>query len=101
MLKQAFGQYKKLQEVVVLLSNAYGIKIDDFVDSSNKKNVISHHQSRNVTSPQVPSTGSNRVINYSEMEEGATGRNRVVRYFDKGERMEGVNGDISKVSFLN
>ena len=51
MLKQAFGQGKKLQEKVVLLSNSFSNRLDDLVDTSDKEDVISRRRTRNVTSP--------------------------------------------------
>lgn len=40
MLKQTFRRGEKLQEKVVLLSNLYNNKLDNFVNSFNKKNII-------------------------------------------------------------
>ena len=85
MLKQAFGQGKELQEEVVLLSNAFSNRLDDFVDTSDKENVIGCRQTRNATSPQLPGTGRNRVAGHSE----------------RGEGMEDVNGELSEVCFLD
>ena len=100
-LKLAFGRGKELQKEVVPLSNAYGNRIDDFVDNSNEKDVISRRQFRNATSPRLTGTGRNRVASHSEMEERATRRNRITGHSKKGKGIEGINGDMSKVSFLD
>lgn len=117
MLKQAFGQGEKLQEKVVPLFNVFTNRLDNFINTSNKKNVISHCQTRNVTSLWLPGTRRNKLAGYSEIEKGAlrknrvtshfkiekgaTGRNEVAGYSEKGKRIEDINGDISEVSFLN
>ena len=84
MLKQAFRQSKEFQEEVVLLFNAFSNRLDDFVNTSNKKDVINHYQTRNATSPQLLGTR----------------RNRVVSHFEKRKKMEDGNRDMSKVCFL-
>ena len=117
MLKQAFGRGKDLQEEVVPLSNVFSNRLDDLVDTSNKEDVISRHQTGNATSPRLPgrkknrvtgnfqmqegASGKNRVAGHSEKEERATGRNGVAGRSDKKEGMEGANGDMSEVSFLD
>lgn len=79
----------------------YSNKIDELVDSSNEEAVISRRQSRIATSPQLSSTGRNKVAGHSELEEGATRRNEVSKYFEKREEIEGVNKNMSEVSFLD
>ncbi len=66
------------------LSNTFSNRLDDLVDSSDEEDVISRRRNRNATSPQLPSTGRDRVAGHSEPEE----------------RMEGTKGDTSDVSFL-
>ena len=83
-LKQAFRQGKKLQEEIVPLSNIFNNRLDDLIDSSNKKDIISYYQNRNATNSQLPATGKDRVTSYFELEE----------------RIEGVRGDMSDVSFF-
>lgn len=65
------------------LSNMFNNRLDDFVDSSNEENVISHRQNRNATSPQLPGTERSRVVGHSRLEKG----------------IEDTNGDIFDVSF--
>ncbi len=84
MLKQAFGQGEELQEEVVSLSNTFSNRLDDLVNSSDKKDVISRRQNRNATSSQL----------------SAKGRDRVAGHFGLEERIEGTKGDMSDVSFL-
>ena len=116
-LKQAFGRGEDLQEKVVPLSNVFSNRLDDLVDISDEEDVISHRQTGNATSPQLPGRGKNRVAGNSQMQEGASGRNRVAghsereeratekngvaRRFDRKKGIEGANGDMSEVSCLN
>lgn len=81
---KAFRRVEELQETVVPLSNIFNNKFDDLINSSDKKNVISCRQNRNSISLQLP----------------AIKRNRVAGHFEPEEKMEGVKGDISDVSFL-
>ena len=85
MLKQAFRQDEKLQEEVVLLSNAFSNRLDDLVNTSNKEDIISHRQTRNTTSLRLLDTGRNKVAGHSE----------------RGDGMEDVNGDMSEVCFFD
>ncbi len=86
MLKQVFGRDKELQEEVMSLSNMFNNKLDDLVDSSNKEDVISHHQNKNATSPQLPAISRNKfTTNHSESEK----------------QIEDAKRDMSNVSFLN
>lgn len=85
----------------MLLSNVFSNRLNDLVDNSDKENIISCRQTRNKTSPQLSNTGRNRVIGHFEIEKGAIKRNKVVRYSKKGEEMEGVNADMSKIGFLD
>ncbi len=66
------------------LSDIFSNRLDDLVNCSDKKDVISHHQNRNTISPQL----------------SATGRDRVTGHFEPKERMEGAKGDTSDVSLL-
>lgn len=117
MLKQMFGQNKKLQKEVVSLSNAFSYRLDNIVDTSNKENIISHRQTKNAISLWLLNTEKNRVLGYlsvekktleknkvtshSKIEEEATKRNEVTGHFKKRERIECVNRDIFKISFLD
>ena len=83
------------------LSNAYGNRIDDLVDSSNKEDIISRRRSKNTTSPKLLSTKKNRVAGHSIIEEGVKEWNKVTGHSERGEKMEDINGDMSEVSFLN
>ena len=73
-----------MQEEVVSLSNIFSNRFDDLVNSSNKEDVISRCQNRNLTSPQLPAIRKDRVATHSELEE----------------RIEGAKKDISDVSFI-
>ena len=85
----------------MLLSNTYSNKIDDLVDSSDKKNVISCRQTRNATSPQLLDIERNRVAGHSKIEKGAIKKNRVVGHFEKRKGIEDINGDMSEICFFN
>ena len=117
MLKQAFGQSEDLQEKVVPLCNVFNNRLDDLVDTSNEKDVISRRQTGNATSPRLLKRGKNKVAGNSQMQEGALERNRVAGHsereeraigrngipgrFDREKRIEGANRDMSEISFLN
>ena len=73
-LKQVFGQSKELQKEFVSLFNIFSNRLDDFINSSNKKSVIIRRWTRNVTSLQLSSIGRNRIASHFEMEEGLQGR---------------------------
>lgn len=85
----------------MLLSNAYSNRLDKFINSFSKKDVIIYYQTKNAISPQLPSNGRNGVAGHFEIEEGATGRNKIAGYSKKGERMVGINRDMSEVCFLD
>lgn len=99
MLKQAFWRGKELQKEVVPLYNIFSNRLDDFVDSSDDKDVINRRQRRNATSPRLPTTGRNGAADHFGMEEGAAGRNRIAGHSRIEPRIEGANGDSSDVSF--
>lgn len=84
------------------LSNIFSNKLDDLINISNKEDVISRcHQTRNMTSLQLPGIRRNRVANHYEMEEKAIGKNGVTRYSKRGEEIEDINENISKISFID
>ena len=117
MLKQVFGRGEDMQKEVVPLSNMFGNRLNDLVNTSNEEDVISCCQTGNVTSPRLSEREKNRVASNFQMQEGASGRNRVAGYSEKEEKatrrngiawcsdrkkeMEGANGDMSEVRFLN
>lgn len=80
MLKQPFGQDKELQEKVVQLSNLFGSRLNDLVNSFDKKDIISYCQRTNATSPWLPTTGRNGVAGQFELRKKTVGRNRVVTH---------------------
>ena len=73
MLKQAFGQSKELQEEVVPLSNIFSNRLDDLIDSSNDKNVISRRQKKNPTSSRLPLQGRMELLVTLEWKRGLQG----------------------------
>ena len=68
----------------MLLSNMFNNKLNDFVDSSDKEDVISCHQNKNAISPQLPAIGRDRVAGHSKPEK----------------QIKGVKKDTFDVSFL-
>lgn len=50
MLKQVFGQNKEVQEEIMLLFNIFSNRLNDFIDSSNKEDIISRRPGRNAIS---------------------------------------------------
>ena len=82
------------------LSNLFSDRLDDLVDSSDDKDVISRCQKKNATRARLPTIGSNGVISYFEIEEGATRRNRVAGHSGMEHGIECANGDSSNVSFI-
>ena len=59
-------------------------KLNDFVNSSNKKDVISNCQIKNATSPQLLAIGRDRVVGHSKPEK----------------QIRNAKGDMSDVSFF-
>lgn len=100
MLKQAFGQDKGLQEEVELLSNIFNNRLNDFVNSSDKEDIISRYQNRKVTSLWLLATGKNRVTSNSEIEEEAIARNRITSYSKIEVETEDANEDIFDINFF-
>lgn len=116
MLKPVFEQSKKLQKKVMLLSNLFRNRLDDFVNSSDKEDVIYHCQTKNARSPWLLSTKKNRVtghfaikegvlwrnrnIGHSTMEEKAIEKNRVICHSEMEEEIKDANEKRSEVSFL-
>lgn len=48
---------------------------------SNKKDVISRHQTRNMTSLELLVAGRNRIIGKFQMQKAALGRDRIIDHF--------------------
>lgn len=83
----------------MLLFNIFSNKLDNFVNSSDNEDIISHYQKKNTTSPWLPITGRNRVASHSGMEEKTAETNRIAGYSGIKLGMEGANGDLSDVRF--
>lgn len=99
------------------LFNVFSNRLNDFTNISNKKDVISRRQIKNATSPQLPDTKKNKVVNNSQMQKGilrkhkvagyskiekrATEKNRVAGHFERKKRIEDVNGNMFKFSFFD
>ena len=75
----------ELDKKFIPLSNAYSNRLDNFINTSKKKDIISRCQTRNATSPQLSNIG----------------RNGVAAHFKRGEGMENRNRDMSKVCFFD
>lgn len=84
-LKQAFRRGKELHEDVITLSHILSNKLYDFVDSFDRKDVISRYKNRNATSLRLSTIGKSKVVGHSELED----------------KIEGTNGDTSDVRFLD
>ena len=82
------------------LSNIFSNGLDDLVNSSDDKNVISRRQKKNATSPQLPAIGRNGVAGHSGIEKGAARRNRVAGHSGMEPEIDGANGDLSDVRFF-
>lgn len=98
-------------------SNVLSNKLDDFVNTFDKEDIINCYQTRNATSPWLLNTERNRIADHSKIKEKALTKNkpasqtkiekrtikknRVAEYFQRGEERENINKDISKISFLN
>ena len=85
MFKQAFEQSEELQEDIILLSNMFSNRLGNLVDSFDEDDIISRHQNKNATSPQLPATERDRVASHSESEE----------------RIKYTNGDRFNVNFFH
>ena len=79
------------------LSNIFSDRLDDLVNSSHNKNIISRRQRRNATSPQLPATGRNGVAGHSGIEKWAAGRNRIADHYRIEPGIDGAKGDLSNV----
>ena len=77
MLKKVFGPGKDLQEEVISLSKMFNNRFDNFVNTSNKEDIISRHQTGNAISPWLPGIGRNRVAGNFQMQKGALERNKI------------------------
>ena len=98
------------------LSNVFSSRLDDLVNSSDKKDVIRCRQIKNAISPELLRTrknkiasyskikeetsGRNRVAGHSEMKKGATEKNRVASHLALEEEIKGANRNMFKVSFF-
>lgn len=116
LLKQAFGWDKELQKEIVPLSNIFGNRFDDFVNSSNKEDVICCYKTKNAISLWLLGKKKNRVADHFEIEkrtsekkrvagdvkieEEATKKNKVPNHLEMEEKIESANWDMFKVSFF-
>lgn len=88
-------------------------RLDDFINTSDKKDIISHCQTRNAISSKLLGIGRNRVTSHFEIEKRASKKNRIAGRSEieekatrkkevfKYSKREDINRDISKTSFLN
>lgn len=56
-----------MQKEIVPLSNIFSNRLDDFVDNSNKEDVISCCQNWDATSPWLLAIEKNKVVGHSEI----------------------------------
>lgn len=85
----------------MLISNILSNRIDNFVNSFDEEDIISHRQTKNATRSQQPSTRRNKIVVYSKREEWATRRNRIAEHSKKREEMDSINKDMSEIRFFN
>lgn len=106
-----------MQEKIMLLSYIFGNRLVDFINISNKENIINRYQIRSVISFKVLSTRKNSVIsnsqlqkkvweknrfaNHFKVEEKATKRKWVTSYSKIKKEIEDINSDMSEVRFFN
>lgn len=69
-----------MQKEVKLLSNVFSNKLNNFINNSSNKNIISHYK-KNTTSFWLPTTKKNRVADHFKIKEIAGKKNRVTNYF--------------------
>ena len=62
---------------MVLLSNIFSNRFDDLLNISDKKDVISRHQTRNSTRFQLLNTRRNKVAGHSKIEKETLEKNKV------------------------
>lgn len=98
MLEQAFGQRKKLQKNLVPLFNIFSNRFDDFVHSSDNKNVISCLKKK-TASRQLSVIRRNKIASNFEIEKVAAKKNKVASYFMIEKKIESANSDLSNVNF--
>ena len=66
------------------LSNLFSNKLDDLINSSNKKDIINRRQNKNAINSQLLAIGRNKVINHSESKK----------------QIEGIKKDTFDISFF-
>ena len=76
----------------MLLSNVFSNRFDDFINTSNKKNVIKRCQTRNATSFWLLGIGKNRVASHFKIEKGALKKNGVAGHSKIEKRAIKKNG---------
>ena len=86
------------------LSNVIIIRLDDLLNSSDKKDFICCYQRKNriIDHSKIGEKAlrKNRVVDHSEIMEEVTKKNRITSYFKMEEQIESVNGDMVKISFF-
>lgn len=105
-----------MQKEIILLSNLFSNRLDNFVNSFDKENIICYCQTKKVTSSWLLDIKKNRVVNYfkikkkaleknriigySKIEEKAIDKNKITSQFKIEEKIKSANEDISKISFF-
>lgn len=82
------------------LLNIFSDRLNNLINSSNNKDVISYGQKKNVTSPQLLAKRRNRVSGQVEIEKKVAERNRIADYFKIKLEMKSTNNDLSDVRFF-
>lgn len=72
----------KLQDKILLLFKISSNKLDDFVYSSHKEDLIGRCQNRNDISLWLSTIVKNKVIDHSEIEKQAAKTNKIAGYFE-------------------
>ena len=75
----------------MLLSNIFSNRLDDLVDNSDNKNVISHRQNKHATIPRLSAIRRNRGTSHSKIETEAVEKNKVARHSEMKEEAIGKN----------
>lgn len=81
------------------LSNRFSNRLDDFVNSSDNKNVLSRCQKRNVITSRLLAIWTNGVASHSKIEEKAAGSNRASSHSRIELGIKSTNSDLLDIRF--
>lgn len=82
------------------LSNIFSNWLNNFINNSDKKNVISYYQNKNAIDSWLLAIRRSNIVGPIEIEEKTLKKNQVAGYFKMEEKIKDINKNISNISFL-